>query len=162
MVINAENMGLGSKGYAYEESTIVPMFVRYDPLTKGKASSYQHLIGNIDIPLTLYELANLKPKHTVDGISFVSALKGKKTPVRKYLMGEGWRVKQTKKRPAFVSMRNDRYVLIMNQEDLGELYDLEKDPYQLNNLYTSTDHQNIKQELFNRNLYTNNKHPWRF
>jgi arylsulfatase A-like enzyme len=51
--------------------------------------------------------------------------------------------------PTIFAVRTDRYKYIFNQGvwDINELYDLHNDPYEMNNLIRSPDHQNIAKEL---------------
>ena len=137
--------GLDNKGYAYEENVIVPMYMRYDrKVTEPK--TYNHLVANIDLAPTIYDFAGKQSSHKMDGVSLKPIFDGSEDKVREYLLNEVWS-NNFKNKLSFVSMRNDRYVLIENYNSIGELYDLENDNLQLNNLYNNEQVSFVKQEL---------------
>ena len=123
---------LSSKGAPYEEAVRVPMYIRYDQGIRRKGT-YKHIVGNIDLSATLYELAGLTPTHKIDGTSLVPTFSSA-APVRDHLLLEGWTLR-TSKRPNWYALHTDRYVLIHNENDLSEFYDLRKDPFQLKNVF---------------------------
>lgn len=121
---------LEAKQYLYEESIKVPFAVRYPPLVTAPMTSTK-LVANIDLGPTLLDLAGAEPLPGVDGRSFVPLLQGSDV-WRDDLLIESWR-DQT----FFDGIHTERYVYIETYGQRAELYDLQTDPYQLDNLQGS-------------------------
>lgn len=149
---------LMDKRWMYEEAFRMPFIVHAPSLAKP-GSSNDWLINNTDFAPTILELAGIKktPNH-MQGRSFVDALKGKPKPkdwrsstYYRYWMhlAHGLAV------PAHFGIRGDRYKLIFfygkNYKSSDkketpvawELYDLEKDPAEMSNLYGNPEYQEI-------------------
>lgn len=118
---------ISSKNSFYEEAVKVPFGIRYPPLTPDPYIE-NRLVANIDIAPTLYELANIKPRADMDGLSLVPLLQGAKN-WRDSLLIEGW-----PPRGVFAALHTGQFVYAETIGDKTELYDLDKDPYQLENL----------------------------
>lgn len=130
-----------SKNSFYEEAIKVPFAVRYPPLTP-KPYVDEHLVANIDIAPTIYELAGIKPTGLkMDGMSLVGLL-NKTVLWRDSLLFEGW-----PPRGIYSAIHTDRYVYAETQGDRNELYDLQNDPYQLTNIADDPAYQDIIKEL---------------
>lgn len=141
--------GLIDKRQAYEESWRVPLLA-WSPGMIPAGSKVDELVQNIDIAPTVLELAGLAAPEYMPGRSFVPLVKGEK-------VGE-WRDKifyeyywefaypQT---PTVHAVRTDKYKFIRYHGiwDANELYDLENDPWEMNNLIRSPEHQEIIQEM---------------
>ena len=136
--------GIGpDRRFGYEEGIRSPLTVRYPRLLKAGAHRKQLVILQ-DLAPTLIELAGGKPGGHIQGRSLVPLFCGKKPAWRKSVFIEYWAENAY---PWLVGMtykcvRTDRYKLIhwVNRGvdgELDELYDLEKDPYELKNLYKS-------------------------
>jgi N-acetylglucosamine-6-sulfatase len=138
--------GLIDKRNAYEESMRVPLLAHCPALFKA-GSSVDGVVANIDIAPTFLELAGLqKPKH-MDGRSFLHLATGELDPAkwRKFLLYEyywEWNFPHT---PTVFALRGDRYKLIQYHGiwDTDELYDLQADPKERNNLIRDPAHQDI-------------------
>lgn len=118
---------ISSKNSFYEEAVKVPFGIRYPPLI-SEPYIESRIVANIDIAPTLYELANIKPPADMDGLSLVPLLSGTNS-WRDSLLIEGW-----PPRGIFAALHTGRYVYAETIDDKTELYDLENDPYQLENL----------------------------
>lgn len=129
-----------SKNSYYEESSHVPFAMRYPPLIPQPYIE-NGVVANIDIAPTLYELAGLPIPPTVDGFSLVHLLK-KDTEWRKGILIEGW-----PGRGIYSAIHTDRFLYAETVGDRAELYDLQQDPYQLNNLIDDPEYQGIINEL---------------
>ncbi len=117
---------LTGKGRIYEPSIRAAFALRYPPLaTAGKVET--RLTANIDIAPTIYQLAGLPIPKEVEGRSLLTLFQPQPA-WRTELLIEGWPVRQ-----AFSAVHTDRYVYVENENDRAELYDLVKDPYQLQN-----------------------------
>ena len=146
--------GLGpERRFAYEEGIRCPFVVRYPKLAKA-GSHVNDLLICQDIAPTLIELAGGKPGPQIQGRSIVPVLKGKKSGWRKSVLVEYWAENAM---PWLVGMtykavRTDRYKYIhwVNRGasmELDELYDLDKDPYELKNVVKSGAYAPVREKL---------------
>ena len=121
----------GGKIYPYEEVVRTVFGIRYPPLiTTPHVESA--LVANIDIAPTIYQLAGIPIPPEVDGLSLVPLFRGEDS-WRSDLLLEGWPV-STHRNTAFSAVQTDRYEYIETPGDRSELYDLQSDPYELNNV----------------------------
>jgi N-acetylglucosamine-6-sulfatase len=148
--------GLGpERRFAYEEGIRCPFLVRFPPKIKPN-SRFSELIICQDIAPTLIELAGGKPGPQIQGRSLVPLLKNRKVPWRKAVLAEYWAEQAY---PWLIGMtykaiRTERYKFIhwVNRGragELDELYDLEKDPFELKNLIRSRAHAALREKLRN-------------
>ena len=146
--------GLGpERRFAYEEGIRSPFLVRFPPRIKP-GSRYANLLICQDIAPTLIELAGGKPGPQIQGRSILPILKNPKAPWRKAVLAEYWAEQAY---PWLIGMtykaiRTERYKLIhwVNRGragELDELYDLDKDPYELKNLIASRAHAAVRERL---------------
>jgi len=136
--------GLGpERRFAYEEGIRSPFVLRYPRKVKAGAR-LRDLVICQDIAPTLIELAGGRPGPHIQGRSFVPLLAGRRKGWRKSFLVEYWAEQAM---PWLVGMtykavRTDRHKLIhwVNRGtagELDELYDLERDPWELKNLARS-------------------------
>jgi N-acetylglucosamine-6-sulfatase len=146
--------GLGpERRFAYEEGIRSPFLVRYPKLIKP-GTRKKDLIICQDIAPTLIELAGGKPGPQIQGRSLLPLLSKKPVQWRKAVLAEYWAEQAY---PWLIGMtykaiRTDRYKLIHwvnrgRHGELDELYDLEKDPFELKNLIHSRAHAAIQAKL---------------
>jgi uncharacterized protein (TIGR03437 family) len=132
------------KWRVYEPSIRVPFAVRYPPLAPTPRTDFS-LVANVDIAPTLYELAGLPIPSDVDGFSLTHLLRGTDQWQRDALLIEDWDLY-----PPFRALHTGRYVYVETPSDQPELYDLEHDPYQLQNLIQSPDYAETAHGLATR------------
>ena len=90
----------------------------------------------LDAP-TLYELAGINIPYRVDGKSLLALFEpGKKW--RDHILLEGW-----PPRGVWAAVHTDRYVYGETEDDLSEFYDLQVDPYQMDNRINNPAYQDI-------------------
>ena len=130
---------LESKGAVYEESIRVPFGLRYPPLVP-QAYTEDQVVGSIDIAPTLYELAGLPVPDRLDGLSLVSLLRNEEW--RKEMFLECW-----PSRGHWTAIHTGRYKYVESENDISEFYDLEVDPYELENLIDDPNYQDLIAEL---------------
>ena len=133
-----------SKNNMYEESLRIPMIVSW----KGHiAPRYDTtFLGSVpDLYPTLLELMGLKDKTpaSVDGKSFAAYFKNGKgeMPAEQYIMGAIYS-NNARLNSGFRGIRTKEYKLaFVNKKERVEpyLFDLKKDPFELNNLYNPSD-----------------------
>jgi N-acetylglucosamine-6-sulfatase len=139
--------GLIDKRHAYEESMRVPLLAMGAGITPG--SSLEQMIQNIDIGPTILELAGQPVPKNMDGRSFRPLLKGEQIPWRDTLYYEYYWERPFPQTPTVFAVRTGKYKFIRYYGiwDINELYDLEHDPWEMNNLIRSDAHQQIAADL---------------
>ncbi|MEY3394408.1 MAG: hypothetical protein RL346_644 [Verrucomicrobiota bacterium] len=126
--------GLGDKRALYEEGIRIPFIVRY-PRSFAKGTWVDEMVINQDLAPTYLDLAGLPASKEMHGVSFKTLAEGKKP--------ENWRKsflsyyrKELGDTPTCRAIRTEHAKLIIyaNRPEWTELFDLKKDPYELNNL----------------------------
>lgn len=132
---------LTSKSTAYEESVKVPFALRYPKLVPVPFVDTSHLVANIDIAPTVYELSETKIPKTVDGLSLVGLLQGT-TEWRTHLLLEAW-----PDRGFWSAIHTGDMIYIETLNDLPEFYNLNVDPFQMDNMVNDAKYQEIIAQL---------------
>lgn len=151
--------GFFSKRFMYDESLRMPLIVRYPNVIPANTVR-DELIVNIDFAPTILDAVGMNTPEEVQGESFWPLLTGSEIPEwRTSLYYRYWQHLLHRNVTAHYGIRNDRYKLIfyygqaLGQTDfpptepVWELYDLSKDPYEMNNMYTDAQYQNVIAEL---------------
>ena len=139
--------GWFDKRFMYEESFRTPLLAR---LPGGKKGDVVELVQNIDYAPTFLELAGIEKPEDMHGESFLPLLKGEKAPEwRNSLYYHFYEYPAEHSVCRHFGVRNDRYKLIhyYNDIDTWELFDLQEDPNEMNNLYGKPGTEEITQEL---------------
>lgn len=126
---------LGGKLWPYEESTHVPLVVR-TPWTQGNGTVSKAQVLNIDLASTIAQLAGVRPGIPQDGVSFVPLLQGEQRRWRRayvveYLGKDELRVGGP---PPYDAVHTARYLYVEYKRGWRELYDLKRDPWELDNV----------------------------
>lgn len=143
---------LVDKRPAYEESIRVPMLVRY-PRLIAPGTLVRGIALNIDLVPTFSELAGVKDTPPHHGRSLVPLLSGNSThPWRDAALLEYFHETKYPQWPDWRAVRTDRYKLIRYPDypAFGELYDLDRDPYEMTNLIDDPAHAEIVADLRRR------------
>jgi arylsulfatase A-like enzyme len=157
-----EHRLIGGKFLAYEPSTHLPFLIRGPHIEPGSESN--EVVGNIDIAPTVLELAGAEADKSIDGRSMVPFMRDPSLrTLRPYLFesfvessdveeqgaiaepGDQSSRNTARKRPEagasilappkdYEGLRLGPYKYIAWPDGEKELYDLEKDPYELNNI----------------------------
>ena len=146
--------GLGpERRFAYEEGIRSPFLIRFPPLIKKNIRKKELVICQ-DIAPTLIELAGGRPGAQIQGRSLLPLLARKSKGWRKSFLAEYWAEQAY---PWLVGMsykavRTDRHKLIhwVNRGkagELDELYDLDRDPWEVKNLIASRSHAPLREKL---------------
>ena len=138
------------KRLAYENSMRVPMLIRYPKLIK-KNTKIEEQCLNIDIAPTILDLAGIEKPSYMQGESMVNLLKGKndnnwrKSILFEYYLDTYWPYAG----PNQIAVRTERYKLVdaFLANDIDELYDLKKDPGEMNNLINDSGYDEIENDL---------------
>ncbi len=145
--------GLIDKRTAYEESMRVPMLARCPELFRG-GRVVNEVVANLDIMPTFLDAAGVASPEGIPGRSFIPLLEGKKIPWRDGLLYEYYWERNFPMTPTMHALRGDRYKYIHYYGiwDCDELYDLQEDPLETNNLIFSEKHQEIIKQM-NKQLF---------
>ena len=119
------------KEMPYEEAIRVPLVIRDDALIADPARTEDRLVGNIDLAPTIAELAGTDLPET-EGKSLLPLLTGEQVRWRHALLIE--HMKMTNPVPTYCAVRTERYLYTTYVTGEEELYDVEEDPYELENL----------------------------
>jgi len=139
--------GWFDKRFMYEESFRTPLLVRFP---KGKKGDINQLVQNIDYAPTLLEVAGVEIPEDIQGESFLPLLKGENPyDWRKSLYYQFYEYPSEHAVKRHYGVRTDQYKLIhfYNDIDSWELYDLKKDPTEMNNIYNEPSCQAVQEEL---------------
>ena len=155
--------GWFDKRFMYEESMQMPMVMSCPRLIKP-GTEVTGLTQNIDIAPTFLDLCGIEVPEDMQGMSFVPLLeKGKTKDWRKYLYYHYYEFPGFHSVHKHYGIKGERYKLIyFYDDDVWELYDLKKDPHEMNNIYNDPKNEklikSLKQELDNlRKLYADEK-----
>jgi len=141
--------GLIDKRHAYEESMRVPLLIKY-PEKVEAGTTVEHMVMNIDIAPTLLEIAGMeKTPEQMQGVSFLPILQQKEVKWRDRIFYEYYWEMAFPSTPTIFAVRTDDYKFIFNHGLWGvnELYNIKKDPYEMNNLIRDPNHKKIAREL---------------
>jgi arylsulfatase A-like enzyme len=116
----------------YEESIHMPFVLRYDPL--GLPGGTQDaLVANVDIAPTVMDVAE-GPAAGMEGSSVLPLLDGTAKSLRQEILIEHIEFrKHGPDAPTYCAVRTKRKLFVRYATGEEELYDLERDPYQLSN-----------------------------
>lgn len=149
------------KRWMYEESMRIPLLVRYPKLIAAGTRA-DALVGNVDLAPTLLDLAGVATPSYMQGRSFAPILEGK-TPGnwRKGLYYRYWMHMAHHDNPAHYGIRTKTFKLIFfyglpldakgalpeRTQPGWELYDLAKDPHEMQNVYREPQYREVVKEL---------------
>lgn len=139
--------GLYDKRFMYEESFRTPMMIRF-PKVVPPQQRIQSYVLNLDLPATFLDLAGITVPDDMQGESMKTLLqKGNVKDWRKEVYYHYY--EKSFGSTAHYGIRTERYKLIHFYDpiDSWELYDLKKDPNEMNNVYGNKEYQKIVGKL---------------
>ncbi len=135
---------------AYEEAIRIPMLMRL-PGTIKPNSTLDEMVLTLDLSPTLLELGRAIPLATQHGRSLLPIFRGDATGWRNDFMVEYFsdKVFPRIRQMGYQAIRNDRWKLIHYTDltDMDELYDLQSDPYEMQNLIADPGSQDMLDTL---------------
>jgi arylsulfatase A-like enzyme len=136
------------KRFMHEPSIRVPMLIRYPKLAKP-GSVCDKMVLNLDIAPTLLDLAGVKVPKEMQGRSMVPLLKGDEKDWRKDWLYEYYEYPGPHSVKKHRGVRTERYKYIHYYEEPQEyeLYDLQKDPEEKENLYGKKGYEDLTKQL---------------
>ncbi|MHB9026838.1 MAG: sulfatase family protein [Armatimonadota bacterium] len=124
----------------------IPFIVAHPGTPPGECNA---MMSNVDALPTLLDLLDVPIPDVAQGRSFKSAVTGEAPVTDTSALCCGW----SKDSPLYYhqSLYEDRYRISYypNQDD-GELYDLEGDPFEMNNIYHQPEYRTLRNELLLR------------
>jgi N-acetylglucosamine-6-sulfatase len=121
-----EHRVLGQKYLGFEESIRVPLLVRGPGFPAGRR--VEELAANVDLAPTILEAAGARPGRLQDGLS-LGRLVGRRPPRRALVIETGPNIGL----PYYSQIHTRRWVYEEVSTGEAELYDLRRDPFQLQN-----------------------------
>ncbi|MCG9128757.1 sulfatase-like hydrolase/transferase [Candidatus Poribacteria bacterium] len=147
--------GIYLKGpYFYEPAIRVPLIIS-GPNMLNNGQHSDELVELVDLAPTLMEAAKLKPYKGMQGKSLYPILTGTNTlnshrddVYCEYYNAMGWHREPTANA---TMVRNKKYKIVAaHGTNSGELYDLEDDPKETNNLWKKSEYQDVKLTMQDR------------
>jgi arylsulfatase A-like enzyme len=139
--------GLIDKRQAYEESMRVPMLAMGAGIPRG--SNVAEVIQNIDVGPTIMDFAGVDTKPHMDGASFKKLLEQEKIPWKDTVYYEYFWERPFPQTPTVHAVRTSKYKYIRYHGvwDINELYDIENDPQEMNNLIRNDNYKEVAKSL---------------
>ena len=146
------------KRWAYDPSMRMPFIVRYPGSIRGGARS-DAIVENVDYPALMLDFAGIPRPSSMQGRSFKSICETGKEPAdwKKAAYYRYWMHMAHHDNPGEMAIRTKTHKLIYfygadyegkNQTPPGwELYDLGRDPSELNNVYDDPAYAKVREEL---------------
>jgi arylsulfatase A-like enzyme len=141
--------GWYDKRFMYEESLRMPLLVRY-PERIESGSVCDHIVSNLDFAPTFLDLAGAEIPTGMQGRSLKNLLFNEESEEwRQYLYYHYYEYPAVHMAKRHYGVRTKQYKLLHFYYDIDawELYDLEKDPNELNNVYDNLAYADIVTEL---------------
>ena len=145
--------GLVLKGCRFYEGLVrVPLIVSWPGRFRQGVVS-DALVELMDIAPTLYEVAGEQVPYWVQGRSLLPLLQGEATEHRDFVRTEFFGAIDFPDQTHATMYRDRRWKLVSyHGKDLYELYDLENDPWEHNDLSESPDHQDTLHDLMRKSF----------
>jgi len=137
-ILGAHGKLFNKENLLVEETTKVPLVIRWPKqIEAGEVCS--DLVSNMDIPATVLAFGGAVAGHKLDGFDLLGTHK------REQLMCQafGCYKREFEQR----MLRWGKYKFIAHNNDIDELYDLERDSFELTNLSSAYEYQQIVAEM---------------
>ncbi|MBP0902967.1 sulfatase [Mariniflexile gromovii] len=140
--------GWFDKRFMYEESFRTPILVKYPKEIKPR-TVIDELVQNLDFAPTLLDYAGIEIPKDVQGESFRKLVNGTSSEWRDAIYYTFYEFPGEHKVKRHYGVRTDRYKLIHFYYDIDqwELYDLEKDPSEMKNVYNDPSYADVKTNM---------------
>ena len=129
------------KQILYDQSTKTPFIINWNGKTKH--SVYSELVTNaLDIPATILDVASVSKPKSMRGISLLPLIHGKTIKNYEYVISETMFAKGGTNLGAtgrMIRTKKYKYCIYDNGEKREQLFDMEKDPGEMNNLAFNSD-----------------------
>ena len=143
--------GWFDKRFMYEQSFRTPLLVRY-PKEVAAGTEISKLVQNLDLAPTLLDYAGVEIPSAMQGKSFRKLVSGEAEQWRDAVYYTYYEYPSVHMVKRHYGVATDRYKLIHFYYDIDEweLYDLEKDPNEMNSVYDDPAYAEVQQQLHQR------------
>ena len=143
--------GWFDKRFMYEESMRTPLIIRYPGVLKPGTVSNQ-LISNVDFAPTFLDVAGVAIPKQIQGLSMMPLLRNVNSSIRTSVYYHFYEFPGEHSVLKHFGIRTSRYKLIRfyDHKNFWELYDLQKDPHEMKNLYGQKKYEAITADLKNQ------------
>ena len=140
--------GWFDKRWMYEESFRTPILMRYPKEIKA-GTKVDELIQNLDFASTFMDYAGVEIPADVQGESFRKVVSGESSEWRDGIYYTYYEYPGEHSVQRHYGIRTNRYKLIhfYYDSDSWELYDLEKDPSEMQNLYNNSAYADVQKQM---------------
>jgi len=140
--------GWFDKRWIYEESLKTPFVIRYPGVIKP-GSKVKQVVSNVDWAPTMLNLTGTRIPDYTQGESFLPLLKGEKVAWRDQAYYHYYEYPQPHHVSPHFGLRTKQYTLarFYGPDNFWELYDIQKDPHNLKNLYGQKGYENVTVSL---------------
>lgn len=140
--------GWFDKRFMYEQSLRTPLLIRY-PKEIKEGTVIDQLVQNLDFAPTLLDYAGVQAPSEMQGESFRNLVNGTSDQWRDAIYYTYYEYPSVHMVKRHYGISTDRYKLMHFYYDIDEweMYDLEKDPDEMNNIYNDPEYENIKNEM---------------
>lgn len=135
--------GLAGKWYPHEESIRVPLIIMDPRMDAQKRGDVRHgMTLNIDMAPTMLAMAGIHPPYNMQGLNVQPLLDGENIPWRKEFFYEHLFKHATIPKSEGIRTESWKYFKYLDVEPFTEeLYDLQNDPLETNNLVENQDYE---------------------
>jgi len=138
--------GLYDKRIIYEEALRMPFLIRWPGHIKPGSTS-DGMILNVDFAPTMLEIAGAQPDPEMQGRSFVPLLAGTIPPDWRKSMYYRYYFSHFETEPHYGVRTYTHKLIYFNRINQWELYDLVKDPHEMNNVYDDPAYKDVRKKL---------------
>ena len=143
--------GWFDKRFMYEQSFRTPLLVRY-PKEIAAGTEISKLVQNLDMAPTLLDYAGVEVPSAMQGASFRQLVSGETDQWRDAVYYTYYEYPSVHMVKRHYGVATDRYKLIHFYYDIDEweLYDLEKDPNEMNSVYDNPEYADVRKQMHQR------------
>lgn len=143
--------GWFDKRFMYEQSFRTPLLVRY-PKEIAAGTEISKLVQNLDLAPTLLDYADVVVPSAMQGKSFRKLVSGETDQWRDAVYYTYYEYPSVHMVKRHYGVATDRYKLIHFYYDIDEweLYDLEKDPNEMNSVYDNPAYAEVQEQMHQR------------
>jgi arylsulfatase A-like enzyme len=143
--------GWFDKRFMYEESFKTPLLVRY-PKEIKPGTKIDKLVQNLDFAPTLLDYAGISTPEEMQGESFRKLVAGETDEWRDAVYYTYYEYPSVHMVKRHYGVATERYKLMHFYYDIDEweMYDLEKDPMEMQNIYDDPDYAEVREMLHKR------------
>jgi len=143
--------GWFDKRFMYEESFRTPILMKYPKEIKA-GTAVDQMIQNLDFAPTFLDYAGVEISNEIQGESFRNLVNGKVSEWRDAIYYTYYEFPGEHHVKRHYGVRTDQYKLIHFYYDIDawELYDLENDPSEMNNIYDDPSYKEVVENMHDR------------